>query len=199
MIYRWVDFQNKFRLNYYLPIMFIVLTSYSLAQGKSTFNELTSLNAVNKPLAEVLDDISQATGYDLIIDENWADYPITVKFNALPLDQALKRILANVNHAIVYRSDGRVLISIYEKSSGVFGRSGASILIRNPPETIFQPQEIDNSLSPNPFLRPSGDTQDEPDEPDETPPQPETPDEESEDDKAETENPDEDKAEQNQQ
>jgi hypothetical protein len=191
MIFRWVDFKNKIRLNYWLAIMFVVMTAYIPAQGKSTFNELASLNAVNKPLAEVLNDISQATGYELIIDKNWAGLPITVKFNALPLDQALKRILANVNHAILYRSDGRVLISIYEKSTGVFGQPGASTINWNYTETISQPPEIDNSLSPNPLPNPSSDT---PDEPEGTTPSPEEPDDENED-KDEIENPDEDKAE----
>jgi hypothetical protein len=192
MIFRWVDFKNKIRLNYWFAIMFVVMTAYIQAQGKSTFNELASLNAVNKPLAEVLNDISQATGYELIIDKNWASLPITVKFNALPLDQALKRILANVNHAIVYRSDGRVLISIYEKSADLFNQPGASTINWYHPQTISQPPEIDNSLSPNPLPTPSGDT---PDEPEETPPSPEEPDGESEEEKAETENTDEDIAE----
>jgi hypothetical protein len=87
------------------------------------------------------------------------------------------------------------LISIYEKSSSDFERPGPSTIYRNIPQTIFQPREIDNSLSPNPRFAPAGDIQNEPDERDETPAPTEAPEEDSEDNKAEIENQDEDKAE----
>jgi hypothetical protein len=128
----------------------------------------------------VLEEISQATGYELIIDENWGDLPITVKFDAIPLDQALKQILAKVNHAIIYRSDRRVLIRIYEEDSTVSMHAGASTLNRKPPITIYT-QEIDNSASLNSSPIPVSDMQDESEASDSVSSQPEKEDDEDED------------------
>jgi hypothetical protein len=183
---RCIDFKNKFRLNYWLSIFFVILTSYSLAQGKSSFNEMITLNIENEPLAEVLDDVSQATGYELIIDENWDDLPITVKFDALPLDQALKRILAKVNYAIIYRFDRKVLIRIYEKDSSVHRHTDASTINRKPHMPTY-PREIDNSGSSNSLSTPASNVQDESKESDSVSRQPKVEDEESEDEKGENE------------
>jgi hypothetical protein len=183
-INRRIDFQNKFRLNYWLSIFFVILISYSFAHGKSSFNEMITLNIENQPLAEVLDDVSKATGYELIIDENWDDLPITVKFDAIPLDQALKRILAKVNHAIIYRNDRKVLIRIYEKDSTVSIHPGASTRNRRPHIPIY-PQEIDNSASLESIPTPVADAQDDAEESDSNSPQPEEEGDEREDDEDE--------------
>ena len=188
---RCIDFKNKFRLNYWLSVFFVILTSYSFAQGKSSFNEMITLNIENEPLAEVLDDVSQATGYELIIDENWDDLPITVKFDAIPLDQALNRILAKVNYAIIYSSDRKVLIRIYEKDSTVFRPTGASIINRKPHVPIY-PQEIDNSASLNSLPTPVNDEQDESEKSDLISRQSKVAEEESEDDDDEDKNSNED-------
>ena len=159
-IKRFLNFKNKSQIKYWFSVVFVILTSYSFAQGKSSFNEMITLNIENEPLAEVLDDVSQATGYELIIDENWDDLPITVKFEAIPLDQALKRILAKVNYAIIYSSDRRVLIRIYEKDSTVSIQPGVSTIIRKPRTPVYT-QEIDNSASLDSSPTPVSDVQDE--------------------------------------
>ena len=145
-----IKFLNKFSLTYCFAILLAILISYSLARGTSDFSELISLHTENEPLAEVLDTVSRATGYELIFDENWNDLPITVDFEAMPLDQALKRILAKVNYAIIYRSDRKVLIRIYQKESGAYTHSGVSTINRNPHSSVIQSREIESSFSPDP-------------------------------------------------
>ena len=142
-----INLPKKYRYGFWPTILLIVLAFYSIAQGKSDFNELVSLNANNEPLSEVLENVSQASGYEFIIDENWEDLPITVKFDAIPLDQALKRILANINHAIIYNSDRKVLIRIFEKDSTVSRHTSASTIHRIPTEPA---QLIEMPNSPNP-------------------------------------------------
>jgi hypothetical protein len=181
-----IDFKNEFRINFWLSIFFIILISYSFVQAKSSFNEMITLNIENQPLAEVLDDVSQATGYELIIDENWDDLPITVKFEAIPLDQALKRILAKVNHAIIYSSDRRVLIRIYEEDSTVSIHPGASAINRKPHTPIYT-QETNNSASINSSPAPVSDTQDESEASDSVSSQPEKEDDEDENEEDENE------------
>ena len=183
-INRRIDFKNKFRLHRWLSVFFVILTSSGFAQGKSSFNEVITLNIENQPLAEVLDDVSQAAGCELIIDENWNDLPITVRFDAIPLEQALKRILAKVNYAIIYGSDRKVLIRIYEKYSTASKDSGASTRHRNPQMPIY-PREIDNSESLNSSPPPDSDVQDESEEPDRVSRRQEATEEESKDEKDE--------------
>jgi len=180
-INRCIDFKNKFRLHYWLSVFFVILTSYGFAHGKSSFNEMITLNIENEPLAAVLNDVSQATGYELIIDENWDDLPITVKFDAIPLEQALKRILAKVNYAIIYSSDRKVLIRIYEKDSTISKHTGALTRNRNPQIPIY-PRETDNSGSFNSFPTPDSDVQDESEQSDRVSRQQKVAEEESKDD-----------------
>ncbi|MGD8520095.1 MAG: hypothetical protein PVF56_03030 [Desulfobacterales bacterium] len=183
---RGIDIKNKLRLHYCLPVFFVILTSYSFAHGKSSFQEMITLNTENQPLAEVLEDVSRASGYELIIDENWDDLPITVKFDAIPLDQALKRILAKVNYAIIYSSDRKVLIRIYEKDSTVYRHTDVSTINRKPHMPTY-PREIDNSGSSNSLPTPASNVQDESKESDSVSRQPKVGDEESEDEKGENE------------
>jgi len=180
-----MKFQNKFSQSHCFAILLIILISYGFARAKSDFNELISLHTENEPLAEVLDTVSQATGYELIFDENWNDLPITVDFEAMPLDQALKRILANVNYAIIYRSDRKVLIRIYEKDSTAYTPSGVSTINRNPPGPLIQSREIEPSFSPDPNSPQPGAEETGSEIPHEIPRDPEVAGEESEDEKDE--------------
>ena len=173
-----INLQKKHLYGFWPMILIIALAFYSIAQGKSDFNELVSLNANNEPLSEVLDNVSQASGYEFIIDENWADLPITVKFDAIPLNQALKRILASVNHAIIYNSDRKVLIRIYEMDTTVSRYTDASPMHRIPPEPA---QQIEMPNSPNPVPPEPSTEEAESEESELGSRQPETPSEPSED------------------
>jgi type II secretory pathway component GspD/PulD (secretin) len=145
-----IHLHKKYRLAFWLKVLFIFLTLYGFAHGKSEFSELISINTSNEPLVEVLDIVSQASGYEFVIDENWDDLPITVKFEEIPLDQALKRILANVNHAIVYNSDRKVLIRIYEKDSSISRHTGAPPTHQRPHVPFYQSPQIGTLTPPDP-------------------------------------------------
>ena len=86
---------------------------------------LISVNAQNEPLGEVLEKITSETSYTFVIDEQWKDHPVKTVFQNLLLSDGLKRILANLNHAIVYESAQEIKIAIYgetEANSGALPR-----------------------------------------------------------------------------
>ena len=49
----------------------------------------------------VLDEISEASGYTIQFDEEWGNEPVSLSIENKPLDKALNRVLANLNHAVI--------------------------------------------------------------------------------------------------
>jgi hypothetical protein len=87
-------------------------------------DKLISLNMQNKPLGEVLDLITESTGHAFIIDEKWRDFPVSLEVKAVPLHKVLKKVFANLNNAIIYKSDGSIKILVYSES--VSGDAGSA-------------------------------------------------------------------------
>jgi hypothetical protein len=79
-------------------------------EGEDQFS--ISLNVREESLINVLDRISDITGYHLEIQEQWNDIPITTSFANLSLDSALNRVLSGLNHAVIYESDETIKIII---------------------------------------------------------------------------------------
>jgi hypothetical protein len=61
------------------------------------------------PLGKILDEINRNTGIAFFLNENQSDKAIFVQFGFLPLEIALARILAKLNHAIVFGADEKIL------------------------------------------------------------------------------------------
>lgn len=95
------------------PFLFALVLCCALSAGGLSFGEGLSLQAVKMPLENVLRDLSQKTGVAFVYDKAWADLSITAQFKNMALEPALKRILSNLNHAIIYSTDGTVIIRIY--------------------------------------------------------------------------------------
>jgi hypothetical protein len=89
--------------------------------GRPSADEIISLNVKDRPLGEVLGSITKSTGREFLLDDGWRAYPVTTVIEETPLHVGLKRVLSGLNHAIVYRSDGRIRILIYETAPA--GRS----------------------------------------------------------------------------
>lgn len=72
-----------------------------------------SLDARGEPLGEVLNKISRDTGYQITFDSEWAGLPVSGSFKNLTIPQGLRRILAKLNHSIIFNdSDQRISIVI---------------------------------------------------------------------------------------
>ena len=95
------------------------LFSIPAVGGAGEGHELVSLNVDDMPLAMVLDQLSMATGYEFIVRDEWLDFPISASFDSIPLHRALKRMLADLDSAVIYGSGKKIKIIIYTDVSEV--------------------------------------------------------------------------------
>lgn len=138
-------FRNLHQQDAVFFILFNLICCYGLSMPlpanceNSIAEELISLDIKNKPLGEVLEDISAETGYQFSIDESWNKFPVTASIKNEPLHRGLQRILRNLNNAVIYGSDGTIKIKIYEREKSSGNPAGRSIVNRSNDETINQP------------------------------------------------------------
>jgi len=104
-------------LSLFLPI------SSSAANETNAGDELISLTVKDEPLGDVLYKVSIATGYDISLDNKWQNYRVTASLEEVSLHKGLKRILRNLNSAIIYVSSKKIKIIIYDKTAS----EGASL------------------------------------------------------------------------
>ena len=107
-------------VNIYVFLAFLFLMSPAGSFAGSSANagdELISLRAENEPLGNVFNKISVATGYEIVLDHDWRNYPVSVDLEKVPLHKGLKRILKDLNNVIVYVSRKKIKIIIYDKIS----------------------------------------------------------------------------------
>ena len=141
---------NRFFRNRHQPvavffILFSLICCYGLYMplsancGNPIAEELISLEIENQPLGDVLEDLSAETGYQFSIDESWNDFPVTASIKNEPLHRGLKRILRNLNNAVIFGSDGTIRIKIYEQEKSSGYPAGHSIIERSYEEPIRQP------------------------------------------------------------
>ena len=84
-----------------------------------------SIKAENETLTEVLNKISQASGYEIEFDQAWGDHPVNINFSDETLENALSRVLANLNHALIW-NESEKKISIFINGSVSARKSGPS-------------------------------------------------------------------------
>jgi hypothetical protein len=111
------------KLKLRLPRVAICLLAIFLAQQilhtstiaeMATNTPLTSIEAEDVILKDVLEKIAKDTGYRFLIAEELTKMPITVKFINESLDRALWRLLKGLNFTIVWDEiEKKISISIY--------------------------------------------------------------------------------------
>lgn len=101
-----------------LSILSFILPIPSSAGNESNAgDELISLKVKDEPLGNVLNKISTATGYDISLDNKWQNYRVTASLEDISLHEGLKRILRDLNSAIIYTSGRKIKIVIYDKTA----------------------------------------------------------------------------------
>lgn len=102
-----------------LIICFFIPLSYgsgsirqAMAQNTTQDPEI-NLTIKNKPLGDILETISQDTGYQFNLNDKWKDYQVSASNDNLPLERKLKRLLRSLNHIIIWDSDRIVTIKIF--------------------------------------------------------------------------------------
>ncbi len=123
-----LDHRITVNIYLFLVFLFLMLPVGSIAGSRANDgDELISLTAENEPLGDVVNKISVATGYQIILDHDWRNYPVSVALEKVPLHKGLKRILKDLNNVIVYVSRKKIKIIIYDKISPVAGPSANPI------------------------------------------------------------------------
>lgn len=120
---------------------------------KSVADEIISLEVADKPLGEVLENISDAAGCQFTIDAAWEDYPITASFRNEPLYRVLKRIFRDFNNAVIYGSDRRIKILIYDGSAPSAKKAGYSVAVKPAEAALSQAQPYSDATAPQPEVQ----------------------------------------------
>lgn len=96
------------------PLLFPI--SSTAGSETNVGDELISLTVKDEPLGDVLYKVSLATGYEISLDNKWENHRVTASLEEVPLHRGLKRILKNLNSAIIYVSSKKIKIIIYDGS-----------------------------------------------------------------------------------
>ncbi len=102
------------------PSLFLPISS-SAGNDINVGEEIISLTVKDEPLGDVLYKVSMATGYQISLDKKWQSYRITASLEEVSLHKGLKRILRNLNSAIIYVSNKKIKIIIYDKTASEDG------------------------------------------------------------------------------
>ena len=129
--------------------------SSSLTQEHSikTINGLLSMSVRARPLALVLADVSQAGGVPIMLNDAQAgNQPLTLRFQDLPLDQALLRILKGYDVFFSYGADQQGVPGL--NAVWVYARGRGRGLAPISPELWASTKEIEKRLDDaNPEIR----------------------------------------------
>lgn len=126
----------------------------------SVADEIISLDATDRPLGEVLENIALAADCQFSIDESWKEYPITASFDSEPLSRGLKLILRNINNAVIYGTDRNVRIIIYDEGTPSGKATVHPVTIKSSQEPIQQSQPFSEATAPQPEVEVSEDSSD---------------------------------------
>ena len=118
------------------------------AGDNSVADEIISLNVTDRPLGEVLENLSIAANCRISIDESWQDYPITASFDDEPLYRALKLILRHISNAVVYGRDRTVKIIVFDDGPAAGKSSARSFAIKAPVDAQQEPEISGDATAP---------------------------------------------------
>jgi hypothetical protein len=104
---------------------------------------IVSLKVNNIPLGEALATLSRDTGYRFYLNPQWKAHPVSVDISKIPLEAALKRLLRNLNHSIVWESEDSIRIMVYGASGGAGSAGSAHAISFAAPPQDEVPEEIE--------------------------------------------------------
>ena len=107
-----------------------------------TNSPVLSLEVRNEALADVLEEISEKTGYQILLRGEGEDLPVSIKLKNVTLEEILRRILGKSNYTVIWNeAEKSVLLSIYE-SSGSLGQKTSGSRPERERERISPPRDI---------------------------------------------------------
>jgi hypothetical protein len=96
---------------------------------------MISLTVNNEPLRSVLERISKISGYEFTLQGDLKDRQISMVIENIPLEEALCRLLWNLNHAIIWNQGKKKIIVFIIDERGSPGDRGVR-------DKSFSPIEI---------------------------------------------------------
>ena len=109
---------------------------------------VVSLSAKEEPLRKVLDKISRASGYEITLNGESGDLPVSVTFKNAALGEALKRVLRDLNYVAVWdQGDKKISLTIYDPGGAeknIKTQPGISHDKANPRVLIHPPSKTKN-------------------------------------------------------
>lgn len=104
-------------MNIIFRLIFCLCTIFynSLAHQAQAQDPVITLTAEKVPLGDILNTITQETGYTFNLNKDWRDYPVSATIDNLPLEKGLKRLLRSLNYTIIWESDRIISIKIFSK------------------------------------------------------------------------------------
>jgi hypothetical protein len=96
-----------------IGLLFLIWTSGPVIGGdppRIRFSDgYLTINATKTPLIPLLESLSEASGIEILIAEDLGPHEVTANFLNVPLEEALKRMLRGLNHALVYEKRENIL------------------------------------------------------------------------------------------
>lgn len=88
---------------------------------------LISYSFRGKPIKEVLKKISEATGYKITLNKEWAELSVTANLKNLSIDESLKEVLRNSNNVVITNEKEKTIsIIIYKVNHPATVQEGAN-------------------------------------------------------------------------
>lgn len=115
-----------------------------------------SLDVKDELLMKVLEKLSAASGYEIILDGEWENLTVSVAFENATLEEALSRVLGGYNHAVIWdESEKKISLFIYhvpgsDKRTRIpTERSSDRFVPGAKPKGNWEPGKKPSGMSPN--------------------------------------------------
>jgi hypothetical protein len=131
-----------------------ILFMVSFGRASESDMPVVNLKITDENLRDVLDQISKITGYEILLNGDVGDQPISVILND-PLDEALRKTLRRFSYAAVRREEEKkVIVSIFDDSLTPNSSNRKSRAADNAGSRIFSdeldPESLNDFYTPPP-------------------------------------------------
>jgi outer membrane biosynthesis protein TonB len=126
--------------------LFIFIPANGRGADGDPASAVFSLDFKDKPLSQVLNQISRLTGAKFLINKEYAELKVTGSLKNVTVTQALREITAELNHTIIYEADDTISLVIYSKKQAS-GPGGFGPL---PPQNYPMNPSFEGDANPEP-------------------------------------------------